>query len=83
MFWAVDYPQRQKTFLDPCAFLSKLGEGMIGARRGEECDQEAEVTSFGSAHSLVRKFSSNPSLAKVLTTLQKQMISGCLRLFVL
>lgn len=63
---------------------------MIGARRGEEWDQEEEVTSrtgpqgIGSALGLLRKVSSNPSLPKVQTTsLQKLMTSGCLRLFVL
>jgi len=50
---------------------------MLGARRGEECEQEAELTSgtgpqgIGSALGLLRKVSSNPSLAKV-----KQLLSG-------
>ena len=40
--------------------------------------------SFCSAHELLAKISSKPSLAKVQTTsLQKLMTSGCLRLFVL
>ena len=61
----------------------------MGSRIGKEFDKEAQVTSktghrsFCSALGLLAKISSKPSLAKVQTTLQKLMTSGCLRLFVL
>jgi hypothetical protein len=61
----------------------------IGSKIGKELDKEAQVTSntgpriIFSALGLLAKISSKSSLAKVQTTLQKLMASGCFRLFVL
>ena len=61
----------------------------MGSSIGKEFDKEAQVTSntgpriIFSALGLLAKISSKSSLAKVQTTLQKLMASGCFRLFVL
>ena len=79
--------------MPPCSKLSNTKVSVawtMGSRIGKEFDKEAQVTSktghrsFCSALGLLAKISSKQSLAKVLTTsLQKLMISGCLRPFAL
>ena len=78
--------------MPPCSQTSNTKVSVawtMGSRIGKEFDKEAQVTSktghrsLCSALGLLAKISSKPSLAKVQTTLQKLMTSGCLRLFVL
>ena len=73
--------------LGPCDFLSKLEEDMLRAKRGEECDQEAELTSGIGPQGIwlstqaAYKGELSPLFGKCTnTSLKKLMTAGWLRL---